>query len=310
VRVLVTGGAGFIGSHLVEAYLRAGHEVAVADNLSTGHRGQVPPEARFFEADVRRADAMEEVFALFRPQVVNHHAAQINVRRSVEDPLFDADVNINGLIVLANLAIRHAVSRLLFASSGGAVYGEQEVYPAGEDHPTFPLSPYGVSKLAGEKYLHYFGQVWGLNHVVLRYANVYGPRQDPEGEAGVVAIFYTRLLAGQQPVINGDGLQTRDYIYVGDVAALNLLLSDPAAPQGCFNVGTGRETTVNEIFRLVAGACRADAPEVHGSPKAGEQRRSAISSSRVTARTGWRPSVDLETGMNLTCAHYRGGTPA
>ena len=250
MRILVTGGAGFIGSHVVDAYVQAGHDVLVVDNLSTGKRENLPVQARFVEADIQDP-AVRQLIVLEKIEIVSHHAAQMDVRRSVADPLYDARVNILGMLNVLEGAREAHVKKFIFASSGGAIYGEQEAFPAAEEHPTAPISPYGVSKRAGEHYLYFYRVEYGLPSIALRYANIYGPRQDPHGEAGVVAIFTQRLLAGEQPVINGDGKQTRDYVFVGDVAQANL-----AALQvdydGPLNIGTGSETTVNQLFTLSA----------------------------------------------------------
>jgi UDP-glucose 4-epimerase len=305
MKVLVTGGAGFIGSHVVEACLAAGHRVLVVDDLSTGHAGNLPPGVPLEQVSITDAGAMAGVFEAFRPDVVSHHAAQISVRRSVSDPVHDAGVNILGLLVTAELALRHRVVRFVFASSGGAMYGEQNVFPAGEDHPSAPLSPYGVAKVAGEKYLEYYRAVHGLEYVALRYSNVYGPRQDPHGEAGVVAIFFQTLLEGRCPLINGDGLQTRDYIYVGDVAAANVAALG-GVPSGGYNVGTGRESTVVELFEAIRGLAGSDCPAAHGPAKLGEQRRSCIDPGRFGRAAGWSPKVSLNDGLALTLEYFRG----
>jgi len=249
MKIIVTGGAGFIGSHVTDRYIAAGHQVVVVDNLTTGKMANLNPKVRFYQSDIRDP-GMEEIFGNEKPDVVNHHAAQIDVRKSVQDPVFDAGVNILGMLNLLEKAIRHGVKRFIFASSGGAMYGDQpeNAAPADEETPLRPISPYGVAKATGELYLHYYKIVHGLDYVALRYGNVYGPRQDPFGEAGVVAIFTEKLLADGQPVINGDGLQTRDYVYVEDVAAANLLALHPGA-SGSFNIGTGLEKNVNELFR-------------------------------------------------------------
>ncbi|MFO7768691.1 MAG: NAD-dependent epimerase/dehydratase family protein, partial [bacterium] len=250
LRILVTGGAGFIGSHVTDAFIARGHAVAVLDDLSTGDPALIHPGAEFFEGDIRDAERVEDVFRSFRPDVLDHHAAQMDVRRSVADPRFDAEVNILGSLTLLDACVRHGTGRVIFASTGGAIYGEQERFPADEGHPADPVSPYGAAKLAAEKYLNVYHTLHGLSYAALRYGNVYGPRQNPFGEAGVVAIFTHMLLEGEEPVINGDGLQTRDYVYVGDVVAANL-----AALEGTgslvVNIGTGRETTVVDIYRGV-----------------------------------------------------------
>jgi UDP-glucose 4-epimerase len=236
--------------------------------------------------------------------VLNHHAAQMDVRRSVADPLFDARVNILGFLNLLEGAREVGVKKIIFASSGGTVYGEQEVFPAAEEHRTSPLSPYGVSKKAGEDYLFYYHTAFGLPYIALRYANVYGPRQDPHGEAGVVAIFTERFLSGTQPVINGDGKQTRDYVFVSDVARANLsaLQTNYVGP---LNIGTGRETNVNTLFALLKGLTVSALPELHGPAKPGEQRRSVLNCERATGVLGWRPEANLEEGLRQTVEYFR-----
>ena len=303
-RILVTGGAGFIGSHVVDAFVERGHEVAVLDDLSTGDEQLVHPEAEFFEGDIRDVERVEEVFASFRPDVLDHHAAQMDIRRSVADPRFDADVNILGSLTLLDACARHQTRRVIFASTGGAVYGEQVRFPADEEHPEDPLSPYGAAKLAVEKYLGVYRAVHDISYAALRYGNVYGPRQNPFGEAGVVAIFAHMLLDEEEPVINGDGLQTRDYVYVGDVVAANL-----AALEGSgslvVNIGTGRETTVVDIYRAIVDAAGWGGEERHGPPKPGEQRRSVIDPVRAWETWGWRPQVPMEEGLRKTVDYFR-----
>lgn len=303
MRVLVTGGAGFIGSHIADELLAAGHDVTVLDDLSSGKREQVPSRARFVEADIRSAEAS----ALIRKErfdAVVHQAAQIDVRRSVTEPRYDAEVNVLGLINLLEASVDAGVKRFLFASSGGACYGEQERFPAPESHPTRPVSPYGVSKAAGELYLGYFAAEKKLSYCALRYANVYGPRQDPLGEAGVVAIFSGRALAGTACTIYGDGLQTRDYVYVGDVARANrlALTSDFV---GALNIGTGRETDVVALHRRIAEAAASPAAPIFGEARPGEQRRSSIDPSLAARVLGWKPEVDLEEGVARTVAYFK-----
>jgi UDP-glucose 4-epimerase len=303
MKVLVTGGAGFIGSHVVDALIAAGHDVVVVDDLSTGRRENVHPKARLVELDVtdpRLVDLVREE----RPAAVSHHAAQMDVRRSVADPLFDARTNILGTINLLEGARRANVRRVLFVSSGGAVYGEQEVFPAPESHPTNPVSPYGVSKRAGELYAFFYQAEYHIPFVALRYANVYGPRQDPHGEAGVVAIFTGRMLRGEPVTVNGDGCQTRDYVYVEDVARANLLALTSRAT-GPFNIGTGIETDVNTLARLLLAATGSRSPVHHGEAKPGEQRRSVVDPRRAAAELGWRPEVSLAEGLERTVAWFR-----
>jgi UDP-glucose 4-epimerase len=302
VRVLVTGGAGFIGSHVADHLLERGHEVAVVDNLSTGERGNVPGEARFYEADIRTG--CPEVFEDFRPEVLSHQAAQMDVRRSVREPDFDADVNVLGTIRLLENCTKYGVQKLIFASTGGAVYGEQREFPAPEDHPQYPVSPYGVSKLAAERYLYFYGVQYGLPGVALRYANVYGPRQDPHGEAGVVAIFCGNLAAHETSIINGTGEQTRDYVYVDDVARANVLALEREAPSGAYNIGTGVETSVIELYELLREASHAELLPRYAPAKPGEQLRSSLDPSRAAEFLGWRPEVDLATGLTKTLGYF------
>jgi UDP-glucose 4-epimerase len=302
VRVLVTGGAGFIGSHVVDHLLARGHEVAVVDNLSTGKRGNVPPEARFYEADIRTG--CQEVFEDFRPDALSHQAAQMDVRRSVREPDFDADVNVVGTIRLLESCKEYDVQKIIFASTGGAVYGEQRAFPAPEDHPQYPVSPYGVSKLAGERYLYFYRVQYGLSDVALRYANVYGPRQDPHGEAGVVAIFCGNLAQNKTSTINGTGEQTRDYVFVGDVARANVVALESEASLGAYNVGTGIETSVNELYELLREVSGRDLPPKHGPAKSGEQLRSSVDPSKAAEFLGWRPEMDLATGLAKTLSFF------
>ncbi|HZP42205.1 MAG TPA: SDR family oxidoreductase [Candidatus Binatia bacterium] len=303
MKILVTGGAGFIGSHVVDAYLDAGHEVIVVDDLSTGHRENLNPRARFVQLDITDPKVVE-LIRDERPAALNLHAAQMDVRRSVADPLFDARVNVLGTINLFEAARKANVRRILFVSSGGAVYGEQERFPAAEDHPTNPLSPYGVSKRAGELYASFYQAEYQIPFVALRYANVYGPRQDPHGEAGVVAIFSGRMLRGEAVTINGDGRQTRDYVFVGDVVRANLLALESRAT-GPFNIGTGKETDVNELARLLLDAAGSRSEVRHGPAKPGEQRRSVVDHGRAERELGWRPEVPLADGLRRTVDWFR-----
>ena len=308
MKVLVTGGAGFIGSHLADRLLRDGHEVVILDDLSTGHVEHLPPAARFYQMDLR-SPWLDELFKIERPEAIAHQAAQASVRRSVEDPGFGAGVNVLGTVVLLQAGVRHGVRRFLFASTGGALYGDADVMPTPEDYPTLPVSPYGASKLAAEVYLRTFHALHGLSHAALRYANVYGPRQDPHGEAGVVAIFTRRLLSGETARINGDGKQTRDFVYVGDVAEANAraLTSDAV---GSFNVGTGVETDINTIFQLLKRLSGSNQPEVHGPPMPGEQRRSVIDARKIQKVMGWHPLTSLEAGLDATVRYFREASPA
>ncbi len=300
---MVTGGAGFIGSNIVDAYLAAGHEVFVLDDLSSGSVENLSPKANFFHMDIRDLQ-IERVFEEHRFDVVNHLAAQMDVRKSVADPVFDATVNVVGTLNVMENCLKHGVGRVIFSSTGGAIYGEQDYFPADEGHPTRPLSPYGIAKLAVEKYLFYYNAVQGINYVVLRYANVFGPRQNPHGEAGVVAIFTSKLLKGEDAVINGDGRQTRDYTYVGDVVRANVLALD-YDKSDIFNIGTAKETDVNTIFRKLRDSVGTGAEEKHGPAKAGEQQRSVIDYSKAKRILGWEPRVSLDEGIDLTVKYFR-----
>ena len=287
---------------MAEALLARGHRVLIVDDLSSGRKENVPAGAEFHELDIRSPDAA----ALMREagvEVLFHHAAQMDVRRSVADPVHDASVNVVGTLNLLEAGRRAALKQVIFASTGGAMYGEQTAFPADEEHPAQPLSPYGVAKLAVERYLYFYHREYGLDAIALRYANVYGPRQNPHGEAGVVAIFLDRLLADREAVINGDGLQTRDYAYVADVVAANVAaLGRPGF--GIYNVGTGRETTVVELYGLLAAALGVTRPPTHGPAKPGEQRRSVISSEMVGRELGVRVGTTLEDGLKKTAAWF------
>lgn len=303
-KILVTGGAGFIASHVVDALIERGADVVVVDNLSTGRRLNLNPRARFYQLDVRDP-ALAEVFDRERPDYVSHHAAQVDVRRSVDDPLFDADVNVRGSLNVLECARRSGVRRLVYSSTGGAVYGEPEYLPVDERHPVNPICPYGASKHAVEHYLFMYRQNYGLDYVVLRYPNVYGPRQDPSGEAGVVAIFTGRMLAGQPVTINGDGEQTRDFLYVGDCAAANLLALERPDAAGIYNLGTGQPTSVNRLFTELQAITGYDRPAAIGPARLGETRHIYLDAGRARRELGWRPTVDLPAGLARTVNHFK-----
>jgi UDP-glucose 4-epimerase len=310
VKALVTGGAGFIGSHIVDALIGRGDDVAVVDDLSRGQRSQVNAGARLHVVDVR-ASALADVLLSERPEVVYHQAAQIDVRRSIAEPLLDTDVNVVGTVNVLQACVAAGVRRVVFASSGGAIYGDTDVVPTPETHAAHPASLYGAAKLCGEAYGGVYAQLYGLEFVSLRYANVYGPRQDPHGEAGVVAIFARKLLGDEVPVINGDGLQKRDYVYVGDVVRANLLATGAdASALGAYNVGTGRETDVATLFAMLREACGVSVDAVHGPSKPGEQMRSCLDASLAASRLGWSPSVRLEDGLRDTVEFFRAGAVA
>jgi UDP-glucose 4-epimerase len=303
MKIVVTGGAGFIASHIVDAYVAEGHEVHIVDDFSTGREANVNAKAVLHRFDIADSNVVKLITDI-KPDLVNHHAAQMDVRRSVADPAFDAHVNIIGFVNLLQGCKEANVKRVIFASSGGAVYGDKEPIPSDENHPTEPLSPYGVSKRTGELYLGYYNMAFGVPYVALRYANVYGPRQSSQGEAGVVAIFIDRLLSGNSPVINGDGKQTRDYVFVGDVVAANLAASRSTFI-GAVNIGTGQETDVVTICQSLRTGLGSSIEATHGPAKAGEQRRSCLAIGLAAHVLGWKPTVPLGEGLRQTIASWR-----
>lgn len=303
MKILVTGGAGFIASHIAEAYIQLGNEVVIIDNLSTGTKENLPKNARFIQMDITSS----EIYPLFEKEkftFICHHAAQMNVRFSVEDPIFDANSNIVGGLNLYEAARKTGVKKVIFASTGGAIYGDQELIPTPENMPLEPCSPYGIAKLANEKYLAFYKETYDLDFVCLRYANVYGPRQSPKGEAGVVAIFINKMLNGEQPIINGDGLYTRDYVFVKDVVNANILALNSDV-SGIFNIGTGIETTTNEIFSHLKNLTNADCAEVHGEAKKGEQRVSCISHQKFFEQHNWQPKTKIIDGLRATVEYFK-----
>lgn len=304
MKILVTGGAGFIGSHVVDTFLKAGHEVVVVDDLSTGRRSNLNPGAKFYQVDIR-SPQLADIFMDERPDIVDHHAAQMDVRRSVEDPLFDADVNVLGSIKVIEQARKTGVKRFIYISTGGAVYGEPEYLPCDEDHPVNPICPYGASKHTVEHYLYMYQEMYGLEYVVLRYPNVYGPRQDPHGEAGVVAIFTGQMLNGDQVVINGDGDQERDFVFVEDCAGANLLALDAKDSNSIYNLGFGRGTSINEIYTQLKKITGYELTAKHGSEKAGETRRIYLDASHARDKLGWVPTIGLEQGLEKTVEYFR-----
>jgi len=304
MRILVTGGAGFIGSHVVDALIERGHEVVVADDLSTGKREHLNPQARFYHLDIRDAQGLEDVFAAERPEIVNHQAARANVRESMARPVLYAEVNVIGSLNLLELSRKYGVGKFIYASTGGAVYGEPEYLPADESHPINPLDPYGASKHFVEHYLYLYGVNYGLHYTVLRYPNVYGPRQDPYGEAGVVAIFTGQMLEGGQPVINGSGEQERDFVYVGDVAAANIQALERGDNQ-IYNIGWGVGTSINGIFAKLKEITGYERQAVHGPPKLGEVFKIYLEASKAQHELGWAPRVGLDEGMRKTVEYFR-----
>ena len=305
MKILVTGGAGFIGSHVVDAYIAAGHEVAVLDNLSTGREDNVNPRARLHRVDLRDQAKVNEAVASFRPELVNHHAAQSEVPKSVADPAYDAQVNIVGGLNLLKACVDHSVRKVIFSSTGGALYGEPDIVPAAEDHPVRPLSPYGTSKFSFEQYLGTFERTFGLRYTVLRYANVYGPRQDFFAEEGrVIAIFASRMLAGRPVTIDGDGEQSRDMIHVGDVATANLDAIEKGSG-GTYHVSTGIPVTVNDMFRKLAILTNYKLEPDHGPPRKGDVYRIALDNTRAREGLGWESRIPLEEGLSLTVDYFR-----
>ncbi len=298
MRALVIGGAGFIGSHLAETLIKKGFHVTVIDNLSTGRKEQVPKDATFIYHDITDPTTID-LIAEGNYDYVFHQAAQMNLRRSVERPAWDAQINIIGSLHVLEGAVKGKVKQLIFASSGGTCYGEQQHYPCDETHPLNPISPYGVAKVSVEKYLYCYAYNYGLSYVALRYANVYGPRQNPHGEAGVIAIFAQKMLQGENPVIFGDGEQTRDFVYIDDVIEANLRVIN--YPENvAFNIGTGIETSVNEIFRLMNAYFDNRFQPVYAPPKKGELRRSALSYQRIYKALQWKPKIALKQGIIKT----------
>jgi UDP-glucose 4-epimerase len=306
MKILVTGGAGFIGSHVADLFIKEGHAVVIVDNLSSGKIENVNPAATFYKVDILGPE-IGEIIQREQPELISHFAAQISVSYSVKNPIFDMEVNIRGTLNLLENCVRYGVKKFIFASTGGALYGELEYIPADEGHPVRPLSPYAIAKFSAEKYLFYYHRVYGLNYISLRYSNVYGPRQDPHGEAGVVAIFTQRMLRGEQPIINGDGEQTRDYIFVSDVARANILAMN-SPRNGEYNIATGKETSVNEIFRVLKELTQSQVSEVHGKPMKGEPLRSVLSWEKAARELGFKPAVSLKDGMKETVAFFRAST--
>jgi UDP-glucose 4-epimerase len=303
MKICVTGGAGFIGSHVAEAYINAGHNVVILDDLSTGKEENIPQGATFIRCDIT-TDDLRSIFERERFDVLNHHAANMELRVSVEDPAHDARINILGTVRLLDAAHRTGVEHIVFASTGGGIYGVQQYYPADEHHPVRPLSPYGVAKRSVELYLDYYRAVYRLTSTALRYTNVYGPRQNPFGEAGVIAIFLERMLTGRASIINGDGEQRRDYVHVRDVARANVLATERRL-DGVFNVSTGIETSVNRIVELLQTSLGSTGTVEHGPPKTGDLDRNVCSAAALEAETGWRPTVDVENGIAETASWFR-----
>jgi len=311
MKCLVTGGAGFIGSHLVDKLIKEGHKVVVIDNLSTGRKENLNPKAKFYKIDICDLK-ISQIFKKEKPEVIFHYAAQIDVRKSVKDPIEDAKINILGFLNIIQNFIsisqpnqhKSVFKKFIFASTGGAIYGEAKVIPTPEIYLEYPLSPYGIEKLAIDKYLNYYHKVFGLPYVSLRLANVYGPRQNSKGEAGVIAIFCDKMLSGKQPIINGVGKQTRDFIFVGDVVEANLLALRKNKV-GIFNIGIAKETDINTIFRKLKELTESKCKEIHGPEKSGEQKRSCLDYSKAKKELSWQPRHSLDVGLNKTVEWFR-----
>lgn len=301
--ILITGGAGFIGSNLADQLLVMGHNVIVVDNLSTGNKKNLDKRIKFYKTDIQDKK-IDKIFAKEKPEIVFHLAAQINVRKSVEEPGEDAKTNIvGGLNVLENCR-KHDVKKIIFSSTGGAIYGDANIIPTPETYKEYPVSPYGISKLSIERYLNYYHKIFDLNFIALRFANVFGPRQNSKGEAGVIAIFCDKIFSGKNPIINGDGMQTRDYVYVKDVVSA-LVLSMESEKVGIFNVGTGKETNVNEIFEIIKEASNFTGIAIHGAAQKGEQQRSCLDYSLIKKELGWDVKHDLKTAIKETVNWFK-----
>lgn len=304
MNILVTGGAGFIASHIVDAYVALGHHVVIVDNLSSGKEKNIHPKARFYKEDIRSAN-ISTIFKKEKISLLNHHAAQIDIRKSVSDPIFDAQVNIEGSLNLFQNAYKNGIKKIIFASSGGAIYGDTDTLPTPENnYPYRPASPYGIAKLTIEYYLDFYYHTYGLSYTALRYGNVYGPRQDPFGEAGVVAIFCQKMLQGDQPVIHGDGEQLRDFVFVKDVAAANVKSLDTSFIGGV-NIGTAKATSVNMLIHTLAHLLKLDLKEKHGPEKVGEQKKSILLPKLAEKKLGWMPKTSLSDGLKQTLDYFR-----
>ena len=303
MNILVTGGAGFIGSHVVDAYINDNHNVVIVDDMSRGRKEFINPRATFHQISISDPQ-LANIIQKESIKVISHHAAQISVSDSVKNPVKDAESNIIGTLQLLQNAVECGVDKFIFASTGGAIYGEQDYFPASEDHPQKPTSPYGLSKLSVEGYLKFYKEQYGLKSIIFRYGNVFGPRQNPNGEAGVVAIFNNRLLKGQAPIINGDGEQTRDYIFIRDIVHANLLALN-LNESDIFNVGTGQETTVNELTQLILEVSESDIAVQSSKKNNFEQRRSSLDNKKIKAAINWSPQFSLKEGLSETFSFFK-----
>jgi len=299
MKILVTGGAGFIASNIVDLFIKEGHEVAIIDNLTTGKKENLNPKAKFYNADIRDKNLIK-ILEEFKPDIIDHHAAQIDVRKSCTDPLYTEEVNVIGTINLLEAAVKTKIKKVIFASTGGAIYGEiKDENGADENHKQDPISPYAITKRSVEMFLYFYKVTYGLNYTVLRYGNVFGPRQDPLGEAGVIAIFIGKIAKGENSTIYGDGEQLRDYVYVEDVAQANLLALNKGEGE-IFNVGSGVGTSVNTLFKHLKEITQFMGTAVYAPPRAGELTRSVLNAEKIHKELGWQPKVDIEEGLRLT----------
>jgi UDP-glucose 4-epimerase len=298
---MVTGGCGFIGSHIVDAYVAKGHDVVIIDNLSTGNINNLNPRAKFYEEDIN--SDLDKIFRREKFELINHHAAQINVRTSVDDPVYDARINVLGTVNLLKFASKYAIKRFVYASSGGAVYGEPEQYPINEGMPLNPLSPYGASKVAAEHYITTFARLYGMDYVIFRYSNVYGPRQIIKSEAGVISIFIDRIFRNESCSVYGDGKQIRDYVYVGDIVAANMLALN-CAPN-IFNIGTNVETSVNDLIDIFSKILKKDVAHQHVDPRPGEVQRNVLDYRHAWSVIQWQPKTQLKDGIAETFEYFK-----
>jgi len=297
-KCLVTGGAGFIASHLVDKLIEKRYQVAIIDNLSTGRKENINPKADFYNLDIQNYE-ISEIFRKVKPDIVFHYAAQIDIRKSVENPIESAKTNILGSLNVLENCRNFGTKKIVFASTGGAIYGEADIVPTSEDYIPQPVSPYGIEKLIVEHYLNFYKREYNLDYLILRFANVYGPRQNSKGEAGVIAIFCDKLLAGEQPIINGDGSQTRDFVFVKDIIEANILGIEKDQ-NGIFNIGTAKEININDIFAKLAKLFDLEEKGIHGLGKMGEQKRSCLDFKKAKTGFGWQPEYDIDKGLKKT----------
>ncbi len=306
-KFLVTGGAGFIGSNIVDELIKLGENPIVVDDLSTGNRTNLPSDVIFYECDVRNKEQLEKVFQAERPRYLIHTAAQISVSKSVREPFYDAEVNIMGMINLLDLCVKYGIEKVVFSSSGGVMYGEDpKIYPTPESVCPDPFSPYGIAKLSCEKYLKFYEKEFGLRYTALRYGNVYGPRQNPDGEAGVIAIFAKRMLRGEQVTINGDGEYIRDYVYVKDVVNANIKAIEIGDGES-INIGTGMGKSVNDVFQTLKSKINYTPEPIYGPARAGDLRKSILENSKAKNILNWEPSYDFERGISETVSYFERG---